>query len=131
MIYLDSSALVRLVVAEAETPQLVDYLRKHSRSPYVYSSLSHWEVVTAVQHIGPQAVSQAMTLLNNASLVEIQASGTILREAQKLVGENTWPGAIHLASVMSVRPSIMAVASYDPTLLALVAQNGIPVITPC
>lgn len=131
MIYLDSSALVRLVVAEAETPPLVDYLRLHNRSVYVYSSLSHWEVVTAVQHVGNQAVRHAIHLLNRTSLVEIQASGTILRQAKKLMDDNTWADAIHVASVMSLGPSITAVASYDSVQVASMQKNGIPVITPC
>lgn len=130
MIYLDSSALVRLVVSELETPALAGYLREHNKSVCVFSSVSRWEVVTAVQHVGRQAITRAIRLLDNTNLVEIQASGSVLREAEKLIGEITWVMAVHLASVISLRPSITAVASYDPPLLASVQLNGIPVVAP-
>jgi hypothetical protein len=97
---------------------------------YVFSSLSRWEVVTAVQHVGRQAITRATRLLDSTSLVELQAYGSVLSEAEKLIGEITWAIAVHLASVISLRPSITAVASYDQLMLDSAQRNGLQVVTP-
>jgi predicted nucleic acid-binding protein len=58
-VYLDSSAVVKLVVREAESDALRAYLRRHAADRRVTSALARVEVVRAVTAGGPQAVAHA------------------------------------------------------------------------
>jgi predicted nucleic acid-binding protein len=60
-VYLDASALVKLVVAEAESSALVRFLRGHPTR--VTSALSHVEVLRAVRHVGDGARTRARRVL--------------------------------------------------------------------
>lgn len=130
MIYLDSSALTRLVVSQAETSALTGYLRSRGRLTHVFSSVSRWEVVFAVWHVGPGAVAGATRLLDSADLMEIHASGPILRAADQLSDRMVWWDAVHLASALSLRPSIAALVSYEPRLIDAATRHEVPVVTP-
>ena len=53
MIYLDSSALVKLAVAEPETAALASYLAEHGDQAFVSSSLHRAEVLRAIWRAEP------------------------------------------------------------------------------
>src|ERR1700730_662110 len=58
-LYLDSSALVKLVRREAESSPLRRFLRRHQDDGRVTSALARVEVVRAVTGGGPAAVAHA------------------------------------------------------------------------
>src|SRR5437870_12375077 len=58
-LYLDSSALVKLVQVEAESASLRRYLRRHRSDERVSSALARGEVLRAVLAGGPPAVGKA------------------------------------------------------------------------
>ncbi|MEK7862928.1 MAG: VapC toxin family PIN domain ribonuclease, partial [Chloroflexota bacterium] len=58
-VYLDSSAFVKLVVAETRSTQLRTYLRRHPRR--VSSALLRTEAVRAVRMLGPDALAHTDT----------------------------------------------------------------------
>jgi len=68
-IYLDSSAIVKLAVAEAESAALRHYLR--GRAPLVSSALARTEVARALLPIGAAAVRRGLDVLRRIELVRI------------------------------------------------------------
>jgi uncharacterized protein len=63
-LYLDSSALVKLVQREAESDALRRFLRRRRRDQFVTSTLARVEVVRAVLAGGPLAVAKARRQLS-------------------------------------------------------------------
>ena len=63
-LYLDSSALVKLVQRETESDALRRFLRRHRADQLVTSALARVEVVRAVLIGGPAALAQARRQLS-------------------------------------------------------------------
>ena len=112
-LYLDSSALVKLVKLEPESAALRRFLRRHKADGRVTSALAQVEVVRAVSAGGPAAVAHARRQLARVDRVNIDrvlldgaaalAPGTMLRSLD----------AIHLASASSIGADLRAVITYD------------------
>ena len=87
-LYLDSSALVKLVVAEAESGALLDHLRGHRER--VSCALARVEVPRAVRAHGQPAVHRGRQLLQRILLVRVD--DVLLDEAAALNHANceTW-----------------------------------------
>lgn len=62
-VYLDSSALLKLVHTETETAALRRYLDRHRTDQHVTSALARTEVVRAAISAGPGAVTVARSVL--------------------------------------------------------------------
>jgi predicted nucleic acid-binding protein len=94
MLYLDSSAIVKLVAREPETPALVEAVR--ADPAVVSSALAFTEVIRAVRRTRGQ-VDRAREVLDGIALVPIDDA--ILRDAADLspAGLRTLD-ALHLAS---------------------------------
>ena len=69
MVYLDSSALVKLVIAEAESPALRRYLADEPEP--ASCALARVEVLRAVRGHGSTALIRARRLLQRLTLVQI------------------------------------------------------------
>src|SRR3990170_7937347 len=126
MLYLDSSAIVKLVAREPETPALVEAVRV---DPAAVSSALAWaEVVRAVRRTRGR-VSRAREVLEGVALVPIDDA--ILRGAGDLspAGLRTLD-AIHLATVLSLAEYISALVTYDGRLAEAAAAAGIAVTAP-
>ena len=93
--YLDSSAIVKLVVREAESTALRRYLR--GRRPVVASALARVEVLRAVLALGDAARERAGVVLSRIELVRI--NDRVLAMASKLSPADLRSlDAIHLAT---------------------------------
>jgi uncharacterized protein with PIN domain len=75
-VYLDSSALVKLVVSEAESDALATHLRDHPNR--VSCALARVEVVRAARPHGDAATRRARDLLDRLSLLRLD---DVLRDA--------------------------------------------------
>ncbi len=64
MIYLDSAAVVKLVVAEPESPALVDWLNAHGGLPWFTSTLAEVEVARAIRRAAPEASGRVPRVLD-------------------------------------------------------------------
>ena len=67
--YLDSSAIVKLVVREAESAALIRYL--HRRRPLVSSALARTEVARALLPLGTEAARRSAEVLACLELIRI------------------------------------------------------------
>jgi predicted nucleic acid-binding protein len=126
VLYLDSSAIVKLVVSEPETSQLVDVVRS---DPEVISSALAWtEVVRAVRRAGGRA-ARAKTVLEGIALVPIDDG--IIREAADLAPPTVRTlDAIHLATAVSVGDELASIVTYDLRLAEAASAAGLQVLRP-
>src|SRR6476659_9766469 len=93
--YLDSSAIVKLVVAEPESAALRRYLRR--RRPLVSSALARAEVARALLPLGEAAARRGHEVLARLELLRV--SDRILSAAGDLLpAELRTIDAIHLAT---------------------------------
>ena len=127
MVYLDSSALVKLVIAEDESAALRRYLRLHAQRASCV--LAKVEVVRAIRPHGGTAVTRARRLLRRIDLVQLDDD--LLEDAASL-GPDVLRGldAIHLAAARVFGDELIAVVTYDDRLTKAASRLGIPVIAP-
>ena len=126
-IYLDSSAIVKLAVAEIESAALRRYLRP--RAPLVVSALARTEVARALLPLGPAAVQRGHEVLNRIHLIRV--SDRILLDAGSLLPAQLRPlDAIHLATMRQLGGSLRRVVTYDSRLAAVVSAMGMTTVAP-
>ena len=127
MVYLDSSALVKLVVAEPQTNALRRYLR--SRPLRVSCALARAEVLRAVRGHGDTAGALARRVLSGVRLLRLDdelldraaaLDPAILRSLD----------AIHLAAATTFGASLDAVVTYDVRMSDAATLVGLPVASP-
>lgn len=126
MRYLDPSAIVKLIIREPETAELVASLR---RDPVVVSSaLALTEVPRAAKRAGLRG-QRANHVLAGLALVPVDDG--ILRAAAEL-GSSALPtlDAIHLATALSLQPDIDELVTYDPRVAEASTRAGLPVSAP-
>ena len=129
MIYLDSSALLKLLFEEPESAALAQWISERAGSPVVSSELAKLEVIRAARRLDADVVPAARVLVSQLDLIPL-TSGLIEEAAE--AGE---PGlrslaAIHLASALSIRDDLTAFVAYDRRLTAAAQATGIEAISP-
>ena len=129
ILYLDSSAIVKLVAAEPESAALLDLVK--TGGPAVSSALAKVEVLRAVNRLdSPSAVQRnAAEVLSRIALIKVDEA--ILQEAAHLEpAELRSLDAIHLATAQSVRQHLEAFVVYDQRLAEAAEQAGLRVVSP-
>jgi predicted nucleic acid-binding protein len=127
VVYIDSSALVKLVVAEPESAALRRYLQTEPER--ASCALARVEVVRAVRPHGATATSRARQLLRRLDLIQLDdelldgaavLDGVVLRSLD----------AIHLAAAQTLGDDLAAIVTYDERMTRAAAQLGLPVQAP-
>ena len=129
-LYLDSSALVKLVQREAESDALRRYLQAHRSDVRVASELVRVEVVRSVLAGGPAAVSHARRQLARLYLVVIDRD--VLDRAATLAPASLLRSldAIHLATAELLSAELRAILTYDARMVGAAAALGLVVASP-
>jgi len=125
--YLDSSAIVKLAVAEPESAALRRYLRR--RRPLVSSALARAEVVRALLPLGEPAIRRGHEVLARLELIRVSdrilaAAGVLLPEELRTLD------AIHLATARQLGEDLARLITYDERLHAAAAAAGCRVAAP-
>jgi len=129
VIYLDSSALVRLVRSEPESAAFAAWLADRSGQPLVSSALIRAELPRAVWQAEPGALPRGYKVLKRIARVALSAA--VLDDSATLPPPDlTTAQAIHLASAVAVRRDLTAFVSYDGGLLAAARGAGLPAVSP-
>jgi uncharacterized protein len=129
MIYLDSSALVKLAVTEPESVALARWLAERASQPLVSSALHRAELPRAVWQAEPGALPRSYKVLRRIARVALSAD--VLDDSATLPPQELSAAqAIHLASALAVRRDLTAFVSYDECLLAAAENAGLPVASP-
>ena len=128
VVYLDSSAIVKLVVREDESAALLRHLQ--SRPIRVSSALARVEVVRAVQPHGTSAVTRARHVLQGLRLVALDQ--TLLDEAANLPHPALRSlDAIHIAAAaLAVAGDGCELVTYDNRMAAAAAAMDLTVFAP-
>ena len=125
--YLDSSAIVKLVIAEPQSGALRRYLRR--RKPHVSSALVRAEVARALLPLGPAALRRGDAVLTRLDLVRV--SDTVLRAAGALLPEDVRTvDAIHLATAQQLGDDLARIVTYDNRMQNAARDLGLDVAAP-
>lgn len=129
MIYLDSSALVKLAVPEPESEALRAWLAQRSDDPRISSDLVRVEVPRAIMRSQPTALLQAQQVVSR--LNKLVVASQILTTAASLQPPSLRSlDAIHLASALFLRSRLTALVGYDERLATAARAAGLPVASP-
>ena len=126
--YLDTSALLKLVVAEPETDALRAWLAADDRRP-VASDLARTELLRAVRRATPDRVVDARAVLDAVTLMEVS---TEIFEAAGRLEPMTLRSldAVHLSAALHLGDDLDGIVTYDDRLAAAAVSNGIAVVSP-
>ena len=127
MLYLDSSAIVKLIAPEPETAALVEQLRGDPE--VVSSSLARVEVVRAVRRTGGRLEHEAHAVLDRIALVPID-DGILNRAASLEPRDLRSLDAIHLATALLLRDDLDGLVTYDLRLAQAAKDVGLEVPAP-
>lgn len=112
MLYLDTSAVMKLVHPEAETVALRQWLGQHPDLPWVASSLIEVELVRAVRVAAPAHLVHIPTVLARLEMLEID--GIVRGNAAAVLPATVRSlDAIHLATALEIAADLTAVVTYD------------------
>ncbi len=126
--YVDTSALVKLVVAEAETAALRKWLQEDG-GDLVACDLVRTELMRAVRRVVPDRVLQARAVLDSVTLVEVRSA--VFEAAGRLDPSGLRSlDAIHLAAALDLGDDLDGLVTYDDRLADAAVFNGVTVVTP-
>ena len=126
--YLDTSALAKLVVSEAETAALRAWLTAAEREP-VSCDLARTELLRAVRRAAPDRVVQAREVLDSITLMTVTTA--TLEEAGRLDPTLLRSmDAVNLAAALSLGDDLDGIVTYDDRLAEAAQANGVPVVSP-
>jgi predicted nucleic acid-binding protein len=126
LIYVDTSALIKLVVAEAESVAVDRYL---TDADMVSSALLLVEARRAVLRRAPSRLPQMEDVLIGVGTVDISVA--VIESARRLPDPMLRSlDAIHLATALTLRDELDAVLTYDDRLAAAAVSHGLTVESP-
>ena len=129
MIYLASSALVKLALSEPESGPLARWLAERADQPLVSSILHRSEVPRAVWIAEPGALPRSYRVIRRIARVALtqevlDISATVPPKTLRFVH------AIHLASALALKRDLVAFVAYDEHLLNAAKEAGLPIASP-
>jgi predicted nucleic acid-binding protein len=131
VIYLDSCALLKLVLPETETSELRAFLSARPMEGHATSALAQTEVARALirAQAEPEVADAAEDLLDR--VLRIRVTDDVLRAAGMFPMRHLRSlDAIHLASAEHLEQALTAFLTYDKRLAAAARECGLPVETP-
>ncbi|MCV7076141.1 MULTISPECIES: type II toxin-antitoxin system VapC family toxin [Mycobacterium] len=132
MIYLDTSALTKLLIAEPETPELQNWLTtQNGQGEYgVTSALGRVELMRVVARYGqPGHAERARYLLDGLDIVPLAEPVIALAETIGPVSLRSLD-AIHLAAASQIKRELRAFVTYDHRLLDGCRAVGLATASP-
>ncbi len=126
--YVDTSALVKLVVEEADSHALRSWLQTE-QPQLVSSDLARTELLRAVRRAAPDRVVAARTVLDGVTLLTV-ATSTFEAAARLDPSLVRTLDALHIASALELGDDLHGLVTYDDRLAAAAEDNGIVVVAP-
>lgn len=127
-VYLDSSAFVKLIVAEAESTALRTFLMEHD-ARRVSSSLLRAEALRAIRHLGADALAITREGLRRVDLVGVDdrildAAGILEPRVLRTLD------AIHLATALTLGDDLESIVTYDDRMIEGARLLGLASVAP-
>jgi predicted nucleic acid-binding protein len=125
-VYLDTSALVKLIAEEEESDDLLDFV---GDDEIVSSLLARTELVRAVARKHERFIEAVEALLSDLSYVAVN---------RVVTGAAAWVqpwtlrslDAIHVSSAVRMGAGLRAVVTYDDRMVAVARSAGLDVASP-
>ncbi|MHB1209999.1 MAG: type II toxin-antitoxin system VapC family toxin [Acidimicrobiales bacterium] len=127
LIYLDTSALFKLVHREAETDALSTRLLEHADVAKVTSALTRVELLQATRRLDSSPVGVATALLAGVDVIPISA---VVIDVASELDQVRGLDALHLASALSINDSALVMVTYDARLREASLRIGVSVEAP-
>ncbi len=129
-LYLDPSAIVKLVQHEPESDALRGFLNNHHGDDHVTSAIARVEVVRALQPNGAEAVGRGRELL--ARMYRVPLDADLLDRAAGLAPGSLLRSldALHLASAALLGAELRSVVTYDQRMASAAVGLRLPVAAP-
>ncbi|MGI8576184.1 MAG: type II toxin-antitoxin system VapC family toxin [Egibacteraceae bacterium] len=139
LVYLDTSALTKLVVQEPETVALQAYLSRRESDRLVTSALARTELrrvalrfnarTETSRRQAPAVMQEVTALLGRIDLVRVGAA--VLDRAGMLLPAGLRSlDTLHLATALRVGTGLRALVAYDLRLATAARDAGMPVAMP-
>jgi hypothetical protein len=129
VIYLDPTAIMKLITTTPESPALADYLRSRTDTTWFTCALSRADVMRTVATLHPDAAEHAHHVLAGLDLVAV--TDRLLDVAIELApapGHTT--NALHIAAALSAGPRLHTLITYNPELTRDAAAHHITTTSP-
>jgi len=127
--YLDTSAIVKLVVTEAESDALAAWLDDRADDVLCTSVVGKVELLRAARRHGPATAAAATTLIAELALVPLDPP---VLELAASIGDEALRSldALHLASAASLGSGLAHVVTYDARMADGARSLGLQVVSP-
>lgn len=126
--YLDTSALVKLVVAEAETKALIAWVNE-TGGDLVSSDLARTELLRVVRRAAPDRVVRAREVLDSITLLDVTTQ--IYEEAARIDPPALRTlDAVHLAVALDLGDDLETIVTYDDRLGGAATANAVSTTAP-
>ena len=124
--YLDSSAILKLIIKEAES----DSLRKFINTKVITSALSRVEVIRTLSLNDESLIIAGQMVLEKFELMPL--SRPILTIAENFSSQITLRSldALQVASVIFLSPMVKSLITYDKNMIKNAKALGISVVSP-
>ena len=126
--YLHTSALARLVVADAESEPLRDWLKARDRRP-VSCDLARTELMRAIRRVAPDRTIRVRAVLDAVVLLRVTAA-TFENAARLEPKALRSLDAVHVAAALELGDDLEGFVAYDRRLAEAAEANGVRVIAP-
>ena len=127
-LYLDSSAFVKVLIAEPESGALREFLSTRPERR-VSSAILRTEALRAVRHLGPDALATVRNGVRNVDLVAIDdrildAAGVLEPRILRTLD------AIHVATALSIGDDLVEIVTYDDRMAEAARLLGLQTTSP-
>ena len=127
IIYVDTSAALKLVIAETESTAVAEYLtRSAAESDHLVASMLLYTELHCAAHRRGLPADLINTVLGGINLVDVARSD--LMYAAALPGGLRSADAIHLATAIRLQADVLV--AYDRELIKAAAEAGITALAP-
>lgn len=129
MIYLDATAIMKLIAQAPESAALTAYLRAHTDTRWFTCALSRLDVLRATAALPAEATEHAHRVL--AGLDTVAVTDRLLDAAVALTpAPERTTDALHIAAALSAGPRLRTLITYDPDLSRAAADHHINTVHP-
>lgn len=124
--YLDSSAVLKLLIAEKESAALTDFIDFTIKS----SALTRVEVIRVLLKIAPERVADAKAILVGIDVTPVNSA--VLNTAENFNPSITLRSldALHVATVLFLEKTVEGLITYDKQMITNAKELGIKTLSP-
>ena len=128
LVYADTSALVKLVLAEPESASLQAWIREHE-ARLITCELARTELMRAVRRSSPRAAPDVRALFERVAILKLDSSAYVEAGLVAPVELRTLD-AVHLAAALLIGAQLDGMLCYDTRLGEAAVHAGIRVFSP-